>query len=762
MRKNLLVWMILLCACTQIQASNEWTAHMSYYDVTKSIYANDRIYALASGSVFYYTPEKGIYTMSKSTGLSDVNILYFVYNKDLARFIIVYSNYNIDILETDDKVINIPQYKNSSVQDKTVNNVSVVGNNAYLSTNFGVVVVNMELCEFSNTYDIGKKVTSIACTEDCIFAMTEEGVYAGLRKLNLLDKNNWKLLTGSQNFMLLNFNEDIYAFKNDGLYSFDEADGTLQTLKSGNYVSVNPNGDKLVLCGPSEFVTMDADGVFKSYPLNSDYIWASWDGTSFWANHPEDGIQYVTNENDVLQIKDEPIKVSAPVRNLCYKLSYTKDNRLLVAGGSLNYVALFNPATIMAYDKNGWTHFEDDEVGDKIGRRFVNVTGIAQDPNDDTHHYISAACCGLYEYKDGKFVRLYDCDNRPIMTIRPKTISQNYRFYGWTTAVTYDKEGNLWFMNNQVDTVLHIIKPDGQWLSYYFPEIAGYPTFDNIYFDSRGWVWINHRRKTSEHKPGIFCLNYNGTVDDTSDDVHRFQSNFDGADDINQVYCVVEDKDGIMWIGTSQGPFIIRDPRTFFDAITNFEQIIVPRNDGTDYGDYLLSGVAITDIAIDGGNRKWFATAGNGVYLVSADGLTTIHHFTKENSPLLSNTVYSIAINGESGEVFFGTEAGLISYKSDATNPEPTLNAHNLKAYPNPVRPEYNGNVTVTGFTYDCEVKVVTVGGQLVYKGTSVGGTFTWNCRTNTGKRAASGVYYIIGYDDSGNKAATTKVLVMK
>ncbi len=760
MKKFLLVLITAICTCVQHQAANEWKTYMAYYDVTKNTCVNDRIYALASGSIYYYVPGKGVTTMSKSTGLSDVDITYFVYNKNLSRFIVVYSNYNIDILDTDNNVINVPQYKNSSTQDKTINNVTVAGKNAYLSTNYGVVVVNMELCEFSNTYDIGRKVTSATSTEDYIFAVTESGVYQGDRDRNLLDKNNWTLLSSQNNIMLMNFNDDIYAFKSDGLYSFDESDGSITALKSGIYTSVNPEGEKLVLCGSSELATLDSEGTVKTYTFASDYVWAAWDGTSFWASHGTKGLQYLTNTDDALQVVEEPLVINNPKRNLCDKLKFTANNRLLVAGGSLNYVSIYNTATMMYYDKDGWFHFEDETVGDKIGYRFINATGIAQDPDDDTHHFVTAACYGLFEYKDGKFVHVYYCENSPIMTIRPQ--SQNFRRYGWTTAPIYDKDKNLWFMNNQVDTVLHVIKADGTWKNFYFPEIAGYPTFDNIYFDSRGWAWITHRRKTAEHEAGLFCLNYNGTIDNEDDDVHRFQYDFDGAGDINQVYSVIEDKDGILWIGTSQGPFIIRDPRTFFDASTTFEQIIVPRNDGTDYGDYLLAGVPITDIAIDGGNRKWFATAGNGVYLVSADGLTTIHHFTKENSPLLSNEVTSIAINGETGEVFFGTAAGLISYMSDATDPESSLNASNLKVYPNPVRPDFNGNVKVSGFTYDCEVKVTTVGGQLIYKGTSVGGTFSWNCRTSAGKRVSSGVYYIIGYDESGKKAATTKVLVMK
>lgn len=178
--------------------------------------------------------------------------------------------------------------------------------------------------------------------------------------------------------------------------------------------------------------------------------------------------------------------------------------------------------------------------------------------------------------------------------------------------------------------------------------------------------------------------------------------------------------------------------------------------------DYLLAGVPITAIAIDGGNRKWFGTNGDGVYLISADGLTEIHHFTAENSPLLSNVIYSIAINNTSGEVMFGTDAGLIGYRSDATEPAEDLESKNLKVYPNPVRPGHEGSVTVTGWSENSDVKVTTVGGEVVYKGLSVGGTFTWNCRNKVGKRVATGIYYFIGSNDSGRKGAVAKVLIMK
>ena len=346
MKKSLLLLAVFFNACILLQASGAWTTYMSYYDVTKNTCVGNRTYALASGSLFYCTSD-GVHCMSRVTGLSDVNISYFVYNRNLDKFIIVYSNFNIDILDVKDNVVNIPQYKNSIVQDKTINDVSVAGKYAYLSTNFGVVVVNMELCEFSNTYDIGRKVTSTTSTDETIFAVTENGVYEGSRRKNLLDKSNWQLLTSQKDFSLLNYKDDIYAFKPDGVYRFDEADGSLTILKSGPFLIINPEGEKLVLYGINGFVTMEENGSFKDYPTYTDFDWASWDGSSFWASHRYRGLQQITNNEGVLQIDKPAISINAPRRNLCYKLSLTDKNRLLVAGGSQNYVNIYNPGTGM-------------------------------------------------------------------------------------------------------------------------------------------------------------------------------------------------------------------------------------------------------------------------------------------------------------------------------------------------------------------------------------------------------------------------------
>ena len=193
-----------------------------------------------------------------------------------------------------------------------------------------------------------------------------------------------------------------------------------------------------------------------------------------------------------------------------------------------------------------------------------------------------------------------------------------------------------------------------------------------------------------------------------------------------------------------------------------FKQIKVSRNDGTGLADYLLSGVYIKAIAIDGANRKWIGTNDNGIYLVSADGQETIHHFTTENSELPSNCIESIAVNNLTGEVFIGTDKGIASYTSDATRPAETLDENNIHAYPNPVRADYNGSIYITGLTKDCNVKIVDAAGYLINEGTSNGGHYNWDGRNSKGEKVPSGVYYILTYDENGDEGASAKILVTR
>ena len=227
------------------------------------------------------------------------------------------------------------------------------------------------------------------------------------------------------------------------------------------------------------------------------------------------------------------------------------------------------------------------------------------------------------------------------------------------------------------------------------------------------------------------------------------------------VRCICEDLDGNIWIGTNVGPLMLPSDEIKNGSNNVLQQIKVPRNDGTNYADYLLSGADITCMAVDGGNRKWFGTNGNGVYLISDDNLSQVQHFLTSNSLLLSNNIESITINNQTGEVFFGTDNGLCSYMSDATETNQSMSKDNVYAYPNPVTPEYTGMITVVGLTMDADVKIVTTNGTLVAEGRSNGGSFTWDGCDKKGHRVASGVYMVQTATSDGKKGTVCKIAIV-
>ena len=282
-------------------------------------------------------------------------------------------------------------------------------------------------------------------------------------------------------------------------------------------------------------------------------------------------------------------------------------------------------------------------------------------------------------------------------------------------------------------------------------------------FDRYGRLWSI---SSLEFDYGVFCLDYNGTIDNTTDDKHKFVSNFINQDGTQLSHkgmnCIVEDLNGVIWIGTAQGPIVLNNTSRFFESSYRCTQVKVPRNDGTNLADFLLANDNITSIAVDGGNRKWLGTAGNGVYLVSEDGLETIEHFTKENSPLPDNTITSLLVHPTSGLVYIGTDKGLVTYQGDATEGADSYEASEVYAYPNPVQSGYTGVITVTGLMRDSDVKIVNVAGELVFEGTSVGGQFTWNGCNRSGKRVPSGVYFVLASDQNAKEGVVTKIVMIR
>lgn len=439
------------------------------------------------------------------------------------------------------------------------------------------------------------------------------------------------------------------------------------------------------------------------------------------------------------------------------------NNQLYTCGGGFA-VGISRKGCIQMLKNEEWNIYPDENITSKTNVTYENLECLDYDPADTSHIFVGGRN-GLYEYKNGNFENYYNYENSPI-----ERYNNRSKEYELITGVKFDKEGNLWMLNSQAPTQSLIeFTKDKQWISHQLPDLmklddAGFSNkslglLGNMLIDSRGLLWfVNNHWMV----PSLYC--YQFSEDYSEERLNAFTSfvNEDGTEvSVGAVRCAAEDKNGNIWIGTSAGPLLL-DPNQITASAPTFTQVKVPRNDGTNYADYLLSGIDVSCIAVDGANRKWFGTKKNGIYLISEDNLSEIHHFTTLNSPLLSNGIESIAINEKSGEVFIGTDKGLCSYISDSSTPNESMTSDNVWAYPNPVKPDYTGLITIVGLSQNADVKILTSNGRIVNEGKSNGGTYTWNGCDANGKKVASGIYMVATATNDGEKGTVCKIAIIK
>lgn len=758
----LILFLVILKSISNI-ANGEWRTHLSYHNPEKSLAAFGKIYSLCSGSIYSYDPEdRSIQTFDKINTLSDSKIVQIAYSASEKAIILVYDNGNIDLLYEDNDIFNIPDFHISDLSDKTVNDIYIHNRYAYLSTNFGVIVLNTYKKEISNSFYLGYSVNSSIIREEKIFCTTTNGIFSGNLSDNLLDFSNW-IKTNPYSFnKIFEFDNKLFALSNDNKVWFLNSNGSMgsETLITG-ISSLSLSQKNLIVIKDSNIIIYNTINTYNQFSLdNYPVSFVFFDGTYYWISYPDSGLNGYKIVNNSLKKVVQGVIPNSPKRNYFNYMDFSPDGRLLVVGGSLNYSGVDYEGTVMILNDNSWSYFPEN-IKEITQLNYINLTSIAQnyEAENGNQYFVSSARHGLYEFREGNFYKLHTYNNSGLTTIIPS----DPKNYVSVDGLKYDIHGNLWMLNNEVDTIIKILKKDGNWIGLYYPEIKGLPTFKQILFDSNGLIWIN----SSRYKPGIFCLNINGTLDDTSDDTHRFIgpyfTNQDGvSEEINDLFFIEEDFSGTIWLGTDKGIFTIDNPVNFINSNNPiFNRIKIPRNDGTNYADYLLSGIYTTSICIDNANRKWIGTQNNGVFLISDDGIETIFHFTSSNSPLLSDNILSIEINRESGQVYFGTSNGLIEYGGDATMPSTKLSESNIEVYPNPVTPYDNNIVTIIGLSENSDVKIINSRGNLVYRGVSNGGAFTWRCIDNTGKRVASGIYFALISNRSNTIGAVAKIAVI-
>ena len=745
-----------------------WRAHPAYNNATFSLKAFGKIMVLSEGAIYYYDPsDNSVYTIDKAGGLSDTDIAAIGFCKTENAVLIVYSNGNIDILYSDETIYNCTDLKNNNIGSVQINELRFIDNYAYISTNIGLIIFDVNRREIKNTYRFDSPVNSFVLINDSLFCGTDKGIYLGKTDDNLLDFSKWKMFRNIKFIDLFEFNGYLSGRSYDNkVWTINKKNGGLSLITT-KVNAISYINDKQLALIHDTVVSIYSD--YKNY---TDYSFKNTvnnliiDKDTWWLTQGIEGLcQYKFTEENGLTVINQGIKPNSPRRNLFHSLSWPEPGRLLIVGGCHDIVYKSNteyPGTLMIYENDKWSYLEDD-LSAKTGLKYVNLTEAAQDPFDKNHIFVGSTGQGLYEFRDNKFYKLHSWNNSALKSIINDN-EKNKNNYVRISALQFDSKGNLWMANNEIDTIIRVLEPNGNWFSLYYDELEGLPTFKQLRFDKKGHIWLN----SSRYLPGIFCIDTKSTLKDNRDDIVRFSSSYfknqDGTtEEIYEVYCYEFDLEGQMWFGTDKGIFILKDPDNFIsnpDPV--FERVKIPRNDGSDLADYLLSGVPITAIYIDQGNRKWIGTSNNGVFFMSADGTETLEHFTVSNSPLPSNNILSITEDGQNGSVFFGTSLGLVEYGGQARDPEETLSKSNILVYPNPVKPDFDGYVTITGLTSESTIRITSNSGKLINQGTSNGGSYSWNLTDFNGHPVPSGVYHAVITNSENNKSESASITVIR
>lgn len=745
------------------QAIGEWQLHQSYGVPTYITAAGSKIYALASNSLFSYDREDGaLEEYNKINYLSDHSVSYIRYNSETGCLVIVYSNTNIDLMYRDGSVYNLPEYQNKTLSyNKTINNVCCLGTSAYLCTGFGLVEINTSSAQFGNTYILGQDTYACVEQNDYIYATTPNGVYRGNRSDNLLESSNWEQILDQDFYNAILFDNTLFFFHStNGIYRYDPETNEATRILVGNYhTSTSGNGRMIatnqysfaIFSSADEWITFDQSQTFNSICYSNGLYWGAMNSGNLCA--------FTLNEDNSGFTLSQTVRTpSGPRRSLAAYMTICGE-KLYVCGGGSYLDRYYNNGTIMYYSDGNWYSFQEDGISDITGLDYLDISTIAFNPNDTSQAFASAIGEGVYEFRNGQFVQLYSQANSTLRSC----LNNSNRFVR-VSGLNFDSQGNLWAFNMEVDSVVNILRAsDGTWIRPYYPAISTWVPNRSL-FDSQGRLWIGSMKAVS----GLCCITLGNVLESSEDDQVQARTSFYNQDGTNisssgslRIFALAEDKDGGIWVGTDEGPLLIENPSRWYDDSFYFTQVKIPRNDGTNLADYLLDGQRINAIAVDGGNRKWFGTQENGLYLIDSDNTTELQHFTTSNSPLPSDNIQSIAIFPNTGEVFIGTSEGIISYQSDATEGQEEFSSE-IHAYPNPVCSDYTGPIAIRGLKYESDIKIIDASGRLVRQGTSTGGMYTWDGCNQEGRRVSRGIYMVLATDAEGNSSVVTKIAVIR
>ena len=760
-------WLVSTFAIAQNGVSiGNWRTHLPYQKVIGVEPVGSKIYAATQYELFYFdTQDNSINILNKINGLSDIGISTIGYNESQRKLFVAYTNANVDLIDHDGNIHNMSDIKDKNiVGNKSINHVYFDGDLAYVACGFGIVVFDLKKEEVKDTYYIGNQgdmvnVTDVAKYNGNIYACTDNGMYyASLNAQNLANYAAWHFdnslihphlaYTEMEVFgdkLLLNYNG---GFNTDTLFVFDGNHwGYLDKENVSEKREIRAYNDRLLVSNRYNVSVYDRN-------LNLQHSIHSPGGSiePFSTALDNNGYYWIgDNKRGLIKTSDGwnnmDVKPNGTASKNVFELKACGDQVWIATGGhAANWSKRYMREGVARFD-GLWTIINQNTLPDLTN--YTDYVCTATNPNDPSVTYVGTWGSGILKFKDDELVEVYNHENSSLEPWASDPSLVNI------SGLAFDSKGNLWVANTGAPNLLSVMEPNGTWHSYNLGGSLSAIDIGTLLIDHNDYKWITRRNGE------VIVFNDNGTLDNPTDDQSANLNTATGNGKLlGSVNCIAVDSKGNVWTGTDKGPCLFEDSKKIFNG-SNFDatQVRVPRNDGTDQYDYLFDGSNVLSMAaMEGANQIWFGLE-SGVYLMSFDGKPKeIHYFNTDNSPLLDNAVNTMAVD-KSGEVFFGTASGVISYRGEYATPDPIIT--DVVAYPNPVRPGYNGFVGIKGLVSNSLVRITAVDGTFVTQLISEGGQAVWDCTTINGEKVEPGVYLIFVSTKQGTDKFATKILIM-
>jgi streptogramin lyase len=780
MKKTILLFLFSLIIANSFAQINQialgnWRFHIPY---NKGIQVAEdyagKIYCAAEFGLFSYNSNNGEYEYySTLNGLSDHELNLIAYDRQTKILMITYENSNIDMILPDKSIVNLPDIKQKNiVGGKGINSITFINGYAYLGCEFGIVVLDINRQEVKDTYYIGANSTTVnvqgvALNGTTLLAATDGGVYtADINNPTIFNSTAWTkdltLVEPNANYSSAAMvSNEFYVVKtstqnnSDSVLFLHNGSWQLFCTETGNASHIEEHNGYLIYSNWSEVIAYDPTGaqviglnIYNAPNILPKRGLVDANG-KLWIADYFNGL--------ILAVRNSPLEYFTPNGPGAESVARMEsmNGKLWVASGSVAGDVPFYGIRngIYRFIDEQWKSFNtfNDSIYRLANQTSPAVGDVAIDPNDDNHVYATCFGAGVMEYYNDKGIAYYNARNANLGFVGND--STDLRIGG----VTFDEDGNLWAVTGYTTRCVSVRRTDGGWFTYNLPDpnLTTIVNFDPI-VDDYGQKWfVAH--KGASNGAGVYVLKEASLTSNAGLKIKALttQSGQGNLPDLF-VRSIAKDKDGAIWLGTNQGVAVIYNPGNVFDGGNFDAQKVILEQDG--YAQYLLETENVTSVAIDPANRKWFGTANGGAFLMSADGTKQLLNFNMENSPLPSNLVNDIAVDEKTGEVFFGTEKGLISYQGDATAGSDS-SCTDFVVYPNPVQHDYNGPIAIRGVVNNADVKITDVAGNVVYHTKANGGLATWNGMNYKGERAQTGVYIVYVSNEDGTQTCLSKIL---